>query len=66
MGAGLTKAIAAVENTAGTYFAGISNWFVRAGLIVLAIVLIAIGLIVLMWDHGGKETAQTMMEVAAA
>jgi hypothetical protein len=66
MGAGLAATLKAAENGLGTYFAGISNWFVRAGLIILAIVLIAIGLIVLMWDHGGKETAGRMMEVMAA
>lgn len=65
-GSGLKAALTAAETGAGTAFAGVENWFVRAGLIVLAIVLIAVGLIVLLWDHGGKETAGRIMEVAAA
>lgn len=63
---GLKHALSAAETAIGTYFSGVENWFIRFGLIVLAIVLIAIGLIVIMWDHGGQETAGRMMEVAAA
>lgn len=65
-GQGVTAAISAAETGLGTAFSGVQNWFIRAGLILLAIVLIAVGLIVLLWDHGGKETAGRIMEVAAA
>jgi hypothetical protein len=58
------KVLGAGQNAVANYFGGISNWFVRAFLIFLGIVLVAIGLIVLMWDHGGEQVATKVMKVA--
>lgn len=56
--------------TVDTYFSnllgGISNWFVRAFLILLGIIIIAIGLIVLMWDHGGEQVALNVRKAVIA
>jgi len=43
--------------TAGINLSALQNWFVRAGVILLGIVVIGLGLVGLMWDHGGKEVA---------
>ena len=65
-GSGLTATLKAAETAVGTYFAGLQNWFTRAGLILLGLVILAIALVVIMWDHGGKETVVQMGKVAAA
>lgn len=65
-GSGLKSALTAGENAVGTYFAGLANWFARGFLIILGIVILAIGLIALLWDHGGKETVVQMGKMAAA
>lgn len=65
-GSGLKSALTAGENAVGTYFAGLQNWFSRAFLIILGIVIVAVALIALMWDHGGKETVVQMGRIAAA
>jgi hypothetical protein len=65
-GGGLTKAITAAETGVANYLGGLQNWFTRAGLILLGVVLIAIALVVLMWDHGGKETVVNLSKAAAA
>ena len=65
-GGGLTKTITAAEAAVGTYLGGLQNWFTRAGLIVLGIVLIALALVFIMWDHGGKQTVVNLGKAAAA
>lgn len=63
-GGGLTKAITAAETAVGNYLGGLQNWFIRAAVILLGVVLIAIALVVLMWDHGGKEVASNVTRAA--
>jgi hypothetical protein len=65
-GSGLASTLKAAETATANYFGGLTNWVVRGLLILLGIVLIAIGLIVLMWDHGGKETVVNLGKVATA
>ena len=65
-GGGLKSTLTAAETGLATYFAGIQNWFIRAGLIVVGVILLAVALVALLWDHGGKETAQRFATVAAA
>jgi hypothetical protein len=64
MGTGLTKTITAAETAVGNYLGGLQNWFIRAAVILLGVVLIAIALVVLMWDHGGKQVATTVTRAA--
>ncbi len=45
---------------------GGSSWYVRAGVILLGIVIIVVGLVGLMWDHGGQQVAMTAAKVLAA
>jgi hypothetical protein len=56
----------AAENLGANAFGGITNWFERAFLMLLGIILIAVGLIVLMWDHGGEQVAAKVTKFAAA
>ena len=65
-GSGLTAAITAAQTGLGTYFGSVQDWFVRAFLIIVGIVILAVALIALMWDHGGKETVVQMGKAAAA
>jgi SLT domain-containing protein len=65
-GGGLKTTLTAAETGVATWLGSFQNWFTRAGLIVLGIVLIAIALIVIMWDHGGKETVVNIQKAAAA
>ena len=65
-GSGLKATLTAAETGLATYFAGIQNWFIRAGLIIVGVILLAVALVALLWDHGGKETAQQFASVAAA
>ena len=65
-GSGTQAVITAAETALGTWFGSVQNWFTRAGLIVLGIVILAIALVVILWDHGGKETAQGFTRVATA
>jgi hypothetical protein len=66
-GGGLDKALKAGGTATANWLGGLGNWFFRGLLIFLGILLIAVGLIVLMWDHGGKEvTEKTVKAVAAA
>ena len=65
MGGGLTKTITAAETAVGNYLGGLQNWFIRAMVIMLGVVLIGIALVFLMWDHGGKQVAQTAVKAAA-
>ena len=64
-GGAFTKALTAAETAAGTWLGSVQNWFIRAGVIFLGIVLIALALIVIMWDHGGKETVVNISKAAA-
>jgi Cell Wall Hydrolase len=64
-GGAFKSALTAAETSAATWLGSVQNWFTRAGLIVLGIVLIAIALVVIMWDHGGKETVAQVGKVAA-
>jgi hypothetical protein len=64
-GGGLKSVITAAETGLATYFGGIQNWFTRAGLIILGVVLLAVALVALMWDHGGKETVVNLQKAAA-
>jgi hypothetical protein len=59
-------AISAAETFGSNLFGGITNWFVRGFLIFLGAILIFIGLIVLMWDHGGEQVAHKAAKAAAA
>ena len=65
-GSGLKTAVTAAETGVANYLGGLQNWFSRAGLILLGVVLIAIALVVLMWDHGGKATVVNLGKAAAA
>ena len=65
-GGGLKSAITAAETATGTWLGSVQNWFTRAGLIVLGIILLAVALIAMLWDHGGKETVVNMGRAAAA
>lgn len=64
MGGGLTKTITAAETAVGNYLGGLQNWFIRAMVIMLGVVLIGIALVFLMWDHGGKQVAGTVTRAA--
>lgn len=65
-GGGLKSALTAAETAAGTWLGSVQNWFARAGLIFLGIVLIAIALVVILWDHGGEQVARQAGRFAAA
>lgn len=65
-GGGLKSTLTAAETAAGTWLGSVQNWFTRAGLIVLGIVLAAIALVVIMWDHGGENVARQASRFAAA
>ena len=43
-----------------------SSWYVRLGVILLGIVIIVVGLVGLMWEHGGQQVAMTAAKVLAA
>lgn len=64
-GGAFSGAVKAAETAVGTYFGSVQNWFVRAFLIIIGIVLVGIALIVLMWDHGGQRVAGQMTRAAA-
>jgi hypothetical protein len=64
-GSGLAATLKAAETGLGTYFGSVQNWFTRAFLIIVGLVILAVALVALMWDHGGKETAQQVVRVAA-
>jgi Cell Wall Hydrolase len=64
-GGAFKSALTAAETAAGTWLGSVQNWFTRAGLILLGIVLVALALIVVMWDHGGKETVVNISKAAA-
>jgi hypothetical protein len=65
-GGGVKGVVTAAENAVGTYFGSVQNWFTRAGLIFLGVLIVVAALVVLMWDHGGKETVVNMGKAAAA
>lgn len=65
-GGGVKGVVTAAETAIGTYFGSVQNWFTRAFLIILGIVVIGVALVALMWDHGGKSAANQAMRVAAA
>ena len=65
-GAGLKSALTAFQTGLGTYFGSVTNWFTRAFLIIVGIVILAVALVFLMWDHGGKETVVNLTKAAAA
>jgi hypothetical protein len=64
MGAGVKGVVTAAENAVGTYLGGLQNWFSRAALILLGVILIGIALVFIMWDHGGKQTVETVARAA--
>jgi hypothetical protein len=64
-GSGLAATLKAAATGLGTYFGSVQNWFTRAFLIIVGLVILAVALVALMWDHGGKETAQQVVRVAA-
>jgi hypothetical protein len=66
VGTAFAGALKSAQTAVGTAFGGLENWFVRAFLIILGIILLAIGIVMLMWNHGGRETAQTAVRFAAA
>ena len=65
-GSGLAATLKAAETGLGTYFGSVQNWFTRAFLIIVGIVILAVALVALMWDHGGKETVVNLGKAAAA
>lgn len=65
-GGAFSGAVKAAETAVGTYFGSLQNWFTRAFLIIIGIVILAVALIAILWDHGGKETAAQVVRVAAA
>jgi energy-converting hydrogenase Eha subunit B len=64
-GSGMKAVVSAAETSAGTWLGSVQNWFTRAGLIILGIVIAAIALVVMLWDHGGKEMAGRAQMVMA-
>lgn len=64
MGTGVKGVVTAAENAVGTYLGGLQNWFSRAALILLGVILIGIALVFIMWDHGGKQTVETVARAA--
>ena len=66
VGGAFSGAVKAAETAAGTYLGSVQNWFTRAGLIFLGVLIIVVALVVLMWDHGGKNVATTAVQVARA
>jgi hypothetical protein len=64
-GSGLAATLKAAATGLGTYFGSVQNWFTRAFLIIVGLVILAVALVALMWDHGGKEAAQQVVRVAA-
>jgi hypothetical protein len=65
-GGAFSGAVKAAETAIGTYFSSIQNWFVRAFLIIVGIVIVGVALIALLWDHGGQKVAGQMQTFAAA
>lgn len=65
-GGAFSGAVKAAETAVGTYFAGIQNWFIRAALILLGVILVAIALVALMWEHGGEKVANQAAQMARA
>jgi hypothetical protein len=65
-GSGLKSTLTAAETGLATYLGGVQNWFIRAGLIILGVVLLAVALVALMWDHGGKQVAVQAQTFARA
>jgi len=65
-GGAFSKALTAAETAAGTWLGSVQNWFIRAAVIFLGIVLIALALVVIMWDHGGEAALAKMQKAAAA
>ena len=65
-GSGLKSTLTAAETGLATYLGGVQNWFIRAGLIILGVVLLAVALVALMWDHGGKQVAVQAGQMARA
>jgi hypothetical protein len=65
VGGAFSGALKSGQTAVGTLFGGVENWFIRAGLIVLGIILIAVALVVILWDHGGQQVAQQAVRVAA-
>jgi hypothetical protein len=63
-GSGLNKALSAGGNAVANYFGGITNWFVRAFLIILGIGLILVGLLRL--TGGDKIVIETAKGALAA
>ncbi len=61
-----TNAIKAGQTFGSVLFGGVTNWFVRGFLIVLGALLVIVGLIVLMWDHGGEQVAVKAAKAVAA
>jgi hypothetical protein len=61
-----TNAIRAGQTFGSVLFGGVTNWFVRGFLIFLGALLVIIGLIVLMWDHGGEQVAVKAAKAVAA
>lgn len=65
-GGGLKSVITAAETSAATWLGSTQNWFIRAGLIFLGVLVIIAALVILMWDHGGQQVAQQASRVIAA
>jgi Cell Wall Hydrolase len=64
-GGAFKSALTAAETAVGTYLGQAQNWFVRAALILLGVILIAVALVFIMWDHGGQQVAQNVSKAAA-
>ena len=64
-GGAFSGAVKAAETAVGTYFGSVQNWFVRAFLIIVGIVILGVALIALMWDHGGQKVAGNLQGAIA-
>jgi hypothetical protein len=58
MGSAFSGAMTSALKSVGVDFGAMQNWFVRAGVILLGIVIIVAGLLGLFWEQGGKEIVQ--------
>jgi Lysozyme like domain len=66
VGTAFANALKDALATVGIDFGAMQNWFVRAGVILLGILLIVVGLIGLFWEQGGKQIAQQVTPKFAA
>lgn len=59
-----TTAIKAAGTFGANLLGGWTSYFLRGFLIVAGVMIILVALAALMWQHGGKDVAQTVAKVA--